>query len=62
MKSYVIFGGIDGFENWHKRSSQNVNMVVGLVSGVYMRSVRRHSYKAAGGWAKFSRSSLASCG
>ncbi len=62
MKSCVILRGIDGFENWHKRSSQDVDMLVGLVGGVYMRSVRRHSYKAAGGWAKVSRSFLASCG
>lgn len=41
MKSCVILGGIDDFENWHKRSSQDIDMVVGFVRGVYMRSIRR---------------------
>ena len=41
MESCVILGGIDGFENRHEPSSQDVNMVVGRVGGVYMRSVRR---------------------
>lgn len=41
MKSCVILGGIDGYENWHKHGSQNIDMVVGLVVGVYMRSIRR---------------------
>ncbi len=62
MNSCVILGGINDFENWHKHGSQDFNMVVDLVHGVYMRSVRRHSYKAAGAWAKVSRSPFASCG
>ena len=41
MESCVILGGINDFENQHKHGSQDVNMVVGLVGGVYMRSVRR---------------------
>ncbi len=41
MKSCVILGDIDGFENGHKHGSQDNDMVVGLVRGVYMRSVRR---------------------
>lgn len=41
MKSCVILGGIDGFGNWHKQGSQNIDVVVGFVGGVF--------YVASGG-------------